>query len=128
MSDDKLNYMKKNIIQSFKWQKDVVIPTAQEFGISPEEISEFYMDNLSTGALEALYGCFDTAKELDLAHRFHADLRLTFYCDTLNFIDEDDVFNIKSELATKVMNGKHYDDVLKEGRKKLFALMKKNLE
>ena len=128
MEDDRLNYMKKNIIQSFKWQEDVVKVTASEFGISNEEMSQFYMDNLSMGTLDALFGCFETSKELELVHRFHADLRITFFCDTLDFIDENQAENLKIKLASMVMEGKSYEDALEVGRKELFSLMKEYVE
>ena len=128
MEDDKLNYMKNNIIQSFKWQKEVIIPTAKEFEVDKEEIEKFYMDNLDMGTLEALFGYIETSRELELAHRFHYDLRITFFCDALNFIDEESANKLKAKLANEVANGKKYEVALKEGREELYLLMKDYLE
>ena len=128
MEDDKLTYMKNNIIQSFKWQKEVFIPTSKEFGVEKEVMEKFYMDNLDMSTLEALFGYLETSRELELAHRFHYDLRITFFCDALHFIDEESANKLKAKLAHEVAEGKKYEDVLKEGREELYLLMKDYLK
>ena len=112
--------MKKRILASYKWQKDVVIPFARELEISPEELEEILMKRLDMSSLEAINPRFESSKLRCIKERIHADLRLCWLCDVMNILTEEESKTIQNKIAYEVLNeDKPYDIAIEEGRKDL---------
>jgi energy-converting hydrogenase A subunit M len=112
--------MKKRILASYKWHKDVVIPFAAELEISPEELEEILMKRLDMSSLEAINPRFESSKLRCIKERIHSDLRLCWLCDVMNILTEEESENIKTKIAYEVLNeNKPYDKAIEEGRKDL---------
>ena len=112
--------MKKRILASYKWQKDVIIPFASELEISPEELEEILMKRLDMSSLEAINPRFESSKLRCMKERIHADLRLCWLCDVMNLLTEEESKTIQNKIAYEVLNeDKPYDIAIEEGRKDL---------
>ncbi len=128
MDDEaKLILMKRRIIESYAWQKEIILPLSKDFDCTKEELEEFFFDALDMSSLEALHSTFETAQYLCLIKKLHADLRLCWFCSTLNLISKEDADNLKEKLADKIINGDDYSQVLKEGQKELFSILKDSI-
>lgn len=123
--EERLELMEKRILHSFKWIKDVTIPVADEFGITPEELEEIFMNALDMSSLEALHSTFDSANYLALKEQIYIDLRLCWFSGTLELITDEEAEDIKTRLADAVYDkGRNYEEVLDEGRKEILALLR----
>lgn len=122
--DTKMHLMKERIIRSYAWQRDIIKPLSKDYDCSIEELEEVLFNLLDMSSLEALHSTFVTAQELCLSEKFHADLRLCWFVGTLELIPNEDANNLKDKLVKKVMNGKKYDEVLKEGQIEVFQILK----
>ena len=112
--------MKKRILASYKWQKDVIIPFASELEISPDELEEILMKRLDMSSLEAINPRFESSKLRCMKERIHADLRLCWLCDVMNLLTEEESKTIQNKIAYEVLNeDKPYDIAIEEGRKDL---------
>lgn len=112
--------MKKRILASYKWHKDVVVPFADELEISPEELEEVLMKRLDMSSLEAINPRFESSKLRCIKEKIHSDLRLCWLCDVMNILTEEESENIKTKIAYEVLNeNKPYDKAIEEGRKDL---------
>lgn len=112
--------MKKRILASYKWQKDVVVPFARELEISSEELEEILMKRLDMSSLEAINPRFESSKLRCMKERIHADLRLCWLCDVMNILTEEESETIQNKIAYEVLNeDKPYDIAIEEGRKDL---------
>jgi energy-converting hydrogenase A subunit M len=99
-NEELLITMKKRILESYKWQEDVVIPFAKELDISPEELEEVLMKRIK--------------------EKIHADLKLCWLCDVMNIITEEESEKIKNKIAYEVLKeDKPYQKAIEEGRKDL---------
>jgi len=125
MDDEaKLELMKKRIVKSYAWQRDIIVPLSKDFDCTVDELEEVLFDLLDMSSLEALHATFESAQYLCLLKKLHADLRLCWFSGTLELISQDEAGELKEKLANEIMNGKDYSDVLKEGQKELFTLLK----
>lgn len=121
----KLKIMQERIIKSYVWQRDIIIPLSNEFNCTNEELEELFFDLLDMNSLESLHGTFDSTEDICLYQKFNADLRLCWFIDSLEVISQEEGKKLKMRLVKEVKKGRSYDDVLKEGRLKLFELLKK---
>ena len=126
--DDKLELMQNRIIKSYAWQRDIIVPLSKEFDCSTDELEKVFFDLLDMSSLEALHGTLESANDICLYQKFHADLRLCWFIDTLELIPRKDGKELKMKLVNEVKNGKSYEDALKEGRLELFELLKRQTE
>ena len=125
MDDEaKLELMKNRIVKTYVCQRDIIKPVSADFDCTPEELEHVLFDLLDMSSLEALHATFETAQYSCLLKKLHADLRLCWFVGTLELICEDDANELKEKLAQEIMDGKDYSDVLKEGQKELFTLLK----
>ena len=125
MDDDaKMHLIKKRIIKSYAWQRDIIKPLSKDYNCSGEELEEVLFNLLDMSSLEALHATYVTAQETCLAEKFNADLRLCWFVDTLELISKEDATNLKDKLVKEVMNGKKYDEVLEEGQIEVFQILK----
>lgn len=122
--ESRMKLMKQRIIRSYAWQRDIIIPLSQEFDCTVEELEELFYNLLDMSSLEALHSTFDSAEDICLSQRLHADLRLCWFSQTLELISVEDGNNLKERLVEEFKNGKSYEEVLKLGRLELFQLLK----
>jgi len=124
-NDAKLKLMQKRIIKSYAWQRDIIIPLSKDFDCTVDELEEVFFNSLDMSSLEALHATHESAQDICLYQKFHADLRLCWFNGTLELISDEDAKNLKMKLVREVKNGKSYEDALKEGHLELFELLKK---
>ena len=120
----KLKLMKKRVVESFKWQEDVIIPFSKEFGCTTEELEDLFMDLLDMSSLEALHGTLEVANHECLVEKLDADLKLPWFVDILELLSHNQGDELKNKIVREIGSGKSYDDALKEGRKDLFNYIK----
>ena len=123
-SDAKLRLMQKRIVKSYAWQRDIFIPLSKDFDCTVEELEEVFFDLFDLGTLEALHGTFESAEDICLYQKLNADLRLCWFSGTLEVISPEDAKNLKMDIIKEIKSGKSYEDALKEGKLKLFELLK----
>ncbi|WP_458455890.1 DUF1959 family protein [Methanobrevibacter sp.] len=129
MDDDaKLNLMQKRIIKSYAWQRDIIVPLSEDFNCTVDEMEELFFSLFDLGTLEALHGTFESARDICLYQKFHADLMLCWFIGTLEIIPAEEGKRLKMKLVEEVKNGRNYDEVLKEGKLELYELLKKEAE
>ena len=125
MDDEaKLELMKDRIVKTYVCQRDIIIPLSEDFGCTPEELEHVFFDKLDMSQLLAFHATFETSQYECLVKKLHADLRLCWIIGTLELISKEDADELKERLAQKIMDGQDYSDVLKEGQKEVFTLIK----
>jgi energy-converting hydrogenase A subunit M len=118
-----LETMKLRILRSFRWREDVVVPLATELEITIEELEKIFMNHLDMSSLEALHSTFESARTNCLSEKLHSDLRLCWLCDVLRIITEEEANEIKVKLVKEIINGKDYEEVLKDGKKQILNFL-----
>ncbi len=121
---EKLILMKQRIIRSFKWHKDIVVPLADDFGISIEEMEDILMDDLDMSSLECLHTTHEQGEFLCLKKRIYADLKLCWLSGTLKLVTDEEATEIMETIATEVWDGKDYDEAIKQGRDEILQILK----
>jgi len=125
MDDEaKLELMKDRIVKTYACQKDIIKPLSKDFDCTPEELEHIFFEKLDMSQLLAFHATFETSQYECLINKLHADLRLCWFIGTLELVSKDDADELKVKLAQKIMDGQDYSDVLKEGQKELFELIK----
>lgn len=125
MDDEaKLELMKKRIVGSYAWQRDIIVPLSKDFDCTTDELEHLFFDLMDMSELESMHGRFETAQYLCLSKKLYADLRLCWFVDSLELISKEDANILTEKLANEIIEGKDYSDVLKQGQKELFTLLK----
>ncbi|MCR5027455.1 MAG: DUF1959 domain-containing protein [Methanobrevibacter sp.] len=125
MDDEaRLELMKKRIVGSYAWQRDLIVPLSKDFDCTTDELETLFFDLLDMSELESMHGRFETAQYSCLLKKLYADLRLCWFADSMELISKDDARELTEKLANEIINGKDYSDVLKEGQKELFTILK----
>jgi len=118
--------MKKRILNSYKWRKDVIVPFAAELEISPEELEQILMKKLDMSSLEAINPRFESSKLRCIKEKIHSDLRLCWLCDIMNIVTEEKSKAIVDKIAYEVLKeNKSYDKAIEKGRKDLLENLMK---
>ncbi|HTX61287.1 MAG TPA: DUF1959 family protein [Methanobacterium sp.] len=118
--------MKRRIVQSFKWQEDIIIPFSVELKITTDELEEILMKRLDMSSLEALHPRFESSKYRCTMERVHSDLKLCWIADVMNLLTDDEAEEIKNSITSKIVNQhEKYEDALEEGRKELVEYLKR---
>ncbi|MDR2544316.1 MAG: DUF1959 domain-containing protein [Methanobrevibacter sp.] len=125
MSENLLKTMKMEIIHSFRWKKDIIIPLSEELAIPVDEFEEILIDKLDMSSLEALHATYESSKPKCLMEKLNCDLKLCWIVDVLKIIDEKDYNNLKAKLMIKIAKGEKYEEILKFGKEKVYELLKK---
>lgn len=125
MDDEaKLELMKKRIVGSYAWQRDIIVPLSKDFDCTTDELEHIFFDLLDMAELENMHGRFETAQYLCLFKKLYADLKLCWFVDSMELISKDEADELTERLANEIIEGKDYSDVLKEGQKELFTILK----
>ncbi|MDD3985608.1 MAG: DUF1959 family protein [Methanobacterium sp.] len=125
-NEELLITMKKRILNSYKWRKDVIVPFAAELEISSEELEQILMKKLDMSSLEAINPRFESSKLRCIKEKIHSDLRLCWLCDIMNIVTEEKSKAIVDKIAYEVLKeNKTYDKAIEEGRKDLFENLMK---
>ena len=124
MDNNKMDLMKERIVGSYAWQRDIIIPLSKEFDCTQEQLKEVFFNLFDMSTLEAFHSTFESAQDICLSQKFHADLRLCWFVGTLEVISKKDGEKLKDKLIRLVKSGKNYDEVLKQGQLDLFDLLK----
>lgn len=127
-SDAKLELMQKRIIKSYAWQRDIVVPLSKEFDCTVDELEEVFFNLLDMSSLEALHATFESSRDICLYQKLNVDLKLYWLIDTLELLPHESGKELRLNLIKEIKNGKSYDDALKEGKLKLFQLLKEESE
>lgn len=125
MDDEaKLELMKKRIVGSYAWQRDIIVPLSKDFDCTTDELEHIFFDLLDMAELENMHGRFETAQYLCLFKKLYADLKLCWFVDSMELISKDEADELTERLANEIIEGKDYSDVLKKGQKELFTILK----
>ncbi|MDO5849011.1 MAG: DUF1959 family protein [Methanobrevibacter sp.] len=123
--EERLILMKQRIIQSFRWHKDIIVPIADEFGITEEEMADIFMNALDMSSLESLHSTLDSAEYIALKGQIYIDLRLCWLSRTLELVTPEQAEDIQIRLADAVYDhGKPYEDALEEGRAEILEILR----
>lgn len=125
MDDEaKLELMKKRIVGSYAWQRDIIVPLSKDFDCTTDELEHIFFDLLDMSELENMHGRFETAQYLCLSKKLYADLKLCWFVDSMELISKDEADELTGRLVNEIIEGKDYSDILKEGQKELFTILK----
>ena len=121
---ERLKLMKQRILRSFKWHKDIVVPLADDFGISIEEMEDILMNDMDMSALECLHTTHEQGEFLCLKKSVYADLKLCWLSGILELVTNEEAKELTETLATEIWDGKDYDVAIKEGKDRILQILK----
>lgn len=119
-----MRLMKRRILESYRWQEDVVKPLSRELEIDVEEFQDILMEKLDMSSLEALHPRFESARPRCIRDRLHSDLQLCWLVDVMEIISVDDAEALKDEITEMVLAGREYSEALTEGRRRLHEILR----
>lgn len=123
-NEDVLHVMKMRIIESYRWQEDIIEPFSKELGITEEELKEILIKRLDMSSLEAIHPRFESSKHYCIKERVHADLRLCWLSDVMNILSVEEAEQIKNKIAKEILTeGKSYEKAIEDGRKNLLEYL-----
>jgi energy-converting hydrogenase A subunit M len=124
--EELFHLMKTRIIESYRWQEDILKPVSIELDITEEEFKEILIKRLDMSSLEAIQPRFESSKHFCIKERIHADLRLCWLSDIMNIVSKEETEKIKNKLAEEVLKeGKSYEDAIEDGRRELLEYLKR---
>jgi len=118
-----MRLMKRRIIESYRWQEDVVKPLSRELELDLEEFQEILMDKLDMSSLEALHPRFESARPRCIKERLHSDLQLCWLVDVMEIVDAEDAETLKDEITEMILAGTEYQEALAEGKRRLHEIL-----
>lgn len=118
-----MELMKRRILDSYRWQEDIIKPFSKEMGISPEELEKILMKRLDMSSLEALHPRFESSKYLCILDKIHSDLQICWLSDVMEIITKEESDAIKDKIAKEVVDGKSYEDAIADGKKELIEYL-----
>ena len=119
-----MRLMKRRILESYRWQEDVIKPLSRELEIDVEEFQDILMDKLDMSSLEALHPRFESARPRCIREKLHSDLQLCWLVDVMEIISVDDAEALKDEITELVLAGREYSEALSEGRRRLHEILR----
>lgn len=119
-----MRLMKRRILESYRWQEDVVKPLSRELEIDVEEFQDILMEKLDMSSLEALHPRFESARPRCIREKLHSDLQLCWLVDVMEIISVDDAEALKDEITELVLAGREYSEALSEGRRRLHEILR----
>lgn len=118
-----LELMKGRILNSYRWQEDIIKPFSRDMGISKETFEKILMKRLDMSSLEALHPRLESSKYSCIMDKIHSDLQICWLSDVMDIISLQDAFAIKDKIAKEVINGKSYEDAIVDGKKELIEYL-----
>lgn len=118
-----MELLKGRILNSYRWQEDIIKPFSKEMGITPEIFEKILMKRLDMSSLEALHPRFESSKYLCIRDKIHSDLNICWLSEIMEIISEDYADAIKNKIAKEVVEGKSYEDAIVNGKKELIEYL-----
>ena len=118
-----MELMKGRILNSYRWQEDIIKPFSKEMGITPQELEKILMRRLDMSSLEALHPRLESSKYLCILDKIDTDLKICWLSDIMEIISKEDADVIKNKIAKEVVNGKSYEDAIADGKKELIEYL-----
>lgn len=118
-----LELMKGRILNSYRWQEDIIKPFSRDMGISKETFEKILMKRLDMSSLEALHPRLESSKYSCIMDKIHSDLQICWLSDVMEIISKEDADAIKDKIAKEVVNGKSYEDAISDGKKELIEYL-----
>jgi energy-converting hydrogenase A subunit M len=118
-----LEIMKGRILNSYRWQEDIIKPFSKEMNIPPETFEKILMKRLDMSSLEALHPRLESSKYSCILDKIHSDLQICWLADVMEILSPEDAAVIKDKIAKEVINGKSYDDAIIDGKKELIEYL-----
>ena len=118
-----MEIMKGRILNSYRWQEDIIKPFSKEMGITPEVLEKILMKRLDMSSLEALHPRFESSKYLCIRDKIHSDLNICWLSEIMEIISPEDADAIKNKIAKEVVEGKSYEDAMADGKKELIEYL-----
>ncbi|HEX3013066.1 MAG TPA: DUF1959 family protein [Methanobacterium sp.] len=122
-SESLMELMKGRILNSYKWQEDIIKPFSKEMGITTQELEKILMRRLDMSSLEALHPRFESSRYSCMLDKIHSDLQICWLSDVMEIISKEDADAIKDKIAKEVVNGKSYEDAISDGKKELIEYL-----
>ena len=122
-SESLMELMKKRILDSYRWQEDIIKPFSKELGITTQELEKILMRRLDMSSLEALHPRFESSRYSCICDKIHSDLQICWLSDVMEIISKEDADAIKDKIAKEVINGKSYEDAIVDGKKELIEYL-----
>ena len=122
-SESLMELMKKRILDSYRWQEDIIKPFSKEMDISPQDLEKILMRRLDMSSLEALHPRFESSRYSCIRDKIHSDLQICWLSDVMEIISKEDADAIKDKIAKEVVNGKSYEDAISDGKKELIEYL-----
>ena len=122
-SESLMELMKKRILDSYRWQEDIIKPFSKELGITTQELEKILMRRLDMSGLEALHPRFESSRYSCMLDKIHSDLQICWLSDVMEIISKEDADAIKDKIAKEVINGKSYEDAIVDGKKELIEYL-----
>jgi energy-converting hydrogenase A subunit M len=114
-----MELMKERILSSYRWQEDIIKPFSQEMDIPTETFEKILMKRLDMSSLEAIQPRVESSRFRCIRDKIHSDLQICWLSDVMEIISKEDADAIKDKIAKEVIEGKSYDDAIKDGKKEL---------
>lgn len=118
-----MEILKRRILDSYRWQEDIIKPFSKEMNISTETFEMILMKRLDMSSLEALHPRWESSKYSCVMDKIHADLQICYLSDVMEIISSEDAHAIKDKITKEVINGKSYEDAIVDGKKELIEYL-----
>jgi energy-converting hydrogenase A subunit M len=122
-SESLMEIMKGRILNSYRWQEDIIKPFSKEMSITPEALEKILMRRLDMSSLEALQPRFESSKYLCIRDKIQSDLNICWLSEIMEIISKEDAAAIKNKIAKEVVEGKSYEDAIADGKKELIEYL-----
>jgi len=122
-SESLMELMKGRILNSYRWQEDIIKPFSEEMGITSQELEKILMRRLDMSGLEALHPRFESSKYSCILDKIHSDLKICWLSDVMEIISKEEADAIKNKIAKEVIKGISYEDAIADGKKELIEYL-----
>lgn len=118
-----MELLKGRILNSYRWQEDIIKPFSKDMGTTPEVLEKILMQRLDMSSLEALHPRFESSKYLCIRDKIHSDLNICWLSEIMEIVSPEDADAIKNKIAKEVVEGKSYEDAIADGKKELIEYL-----
>lgn len=118
-----MELLKGRILNSYRWQEDIIKPFSKDMGTTPEVLEKILMQRMDMSSLEALHPRFESSKYLCIRDKIHSDLNICWLSEIMGIVSHEDADAIKNKIAKEVVEGKSYEDAIADGKKELIEYL-----